>query len=377
MVAGYVGRGGRVQPMMHAWVEYLAPDGTVKLLDASTSSLDANPAPTFALAPSAASVPEAPAADPSAFASPTTPAAGAAPAIAPASNPETTGPIPRDPTEPASPEPIRPPPADAEAPAAAPETPTQTFPTLTSALKVLTVVAVGLIGIGLLVALLQRLLGGRSKGTDVVTRVDPRQDLTQLLLGVLQHPESFPYVPELYERRLLARLRGRAASLAQVLRSARRRLLYVARQEVPLTRRVRLRRGLVLDGKQPEAAAVARALGAVDLEEWRAILERTETSPLLDRLNAFLERQGEPWKVATAPDLPPLRVLELPDFRFVVLSPSAPWLVAASRLATREPDRALFTLLDELAERIGLDDPARARLVSPLALAAVQEAASR
>jgi hypothetical protein len=136
----------------------------------------------------------------------------------------------------------------------------------------------------------------------------------------------------------------------------------------------------VLDTAQVEGRAVAEALGAVDLDAWEALVARSRATPLLDALNAHLRRQGEDWSARIAPGLEPSpMVLRLPapgrSRRLVLLEADEPWLRQAQARRPTRPAAALFAVADHLAAALDLPAGRRARLLAPLARAALREAA--
>jgi hypothetical protein len=141
----------------------------------------------------------------------------------------------------------------------------------------------------------------------------------------------------------------------------------------------------VLDGRRPEGASVAQSLGAVDLDAWDEALARSHSSPLLDTVNEYLRSRGELIQVRLGSAALPSSVLELPARRFglrrthriVLVDEREGWWVEASARAGDRPAQAAFDAIDRVLDRLALADAARARLLSPLACAAVLEAGGR
>lgn len=130
----------------------------------------------------------------------------------------------------------------------------------------------------------------------------------------------------------------------------------------------------VLDERVAEARTVADALGAIDVDDWGALLEEREASPLVRAINQHLEKTGEKWWVVAAENKKKgpqtldfgrlgLRRHRLHGRRAIAIDSSDPWLTDASAAFAHHPKAALFAALDRIAETIDLPIPRRAKLL--------------
>jgi transglutaminase-like putative cysteine protease len=215
-------------------------------------------------------------------------------------------------------------------------------------------------------------------------RLDPGHHPAQLLRSALQRPEAFAHIPAVFDRRLVPCLRGSALSLGEAWERASRGRLFASRSRSPLAVRSSAQTP-VLDGASEEGGLAADALGAVDLDAWDALLERSRSAPLLEAASRHLRRQGEPYALRVASGAGGESLLDLPargalgpgvrGTRVIVLDAADPAWLRANALRERRPRQALFDLLDALADRLRLPDARRARLLAPLAAEALAEAA--
>jgi hypothetical protein len=207
---------------------------------------------------------------------------------------------------------------------------------------------------------------------------DPALDLAALLRGALQRPEAFEAAPAVFHRPLLPLLGGGACSLALAWREAERRRLFVAARPGRLARRARRAGAPVLDGGRPEAAAVAEALAACDLDAQERQLAGSRGDALTAAVNAHLRRRGESWSVRLADVGGPVLV-ELPG-RLLGPAPLQILLLDRqdARLAEvrgRPPAAARLALLEMALGALEMPAARGVRLLAPLAEAALLEAA--
>jgi hypothetical protein len=213
-------------------------------------------------------------------------------------------------------------------------------------------------------------------------------DLAPILRGALERPEAFGDSPAVFRRAVVPTLRGKV-SLSAAWRMASRSRLFVSRRGSGLARRAARRGAMVLDASRAEAASVGESLGAIDLDGWDELLASARSSPLLDAAARAL-RHVEPKLTIAGVDLPAegpsapgpgLVVLDLPDPSIVrrgrmerrVLIERGPWLRTIEENHARRPAEAVFTIIDLLVERFGMDARGR-RLRGSLAGKAMQEA---
>ncbi len=296
LALGYVGFRGTVAPGLHAWVEYRDAAGRPGAVTTDRGWL---------------------AADASAVADPRIELQGS-PAVA-----------------------VLPPPGAAD------PGPPATFPG-----SRLGAAAILLATVGLAVVVLRR-RDRRAPRLDL----DPGGDLAALLGGALRHPEAFSALPAMSHGRFVPLLdRSRAISLARARRLASRHRLFRSGNRSSLAREAARRGVPVIDGGTAEGQILSRALGAIDLDHWSALLERSTDSELCGRINRLLESLGERWRVrrVTGLDRPSIelalenlrlgRRLVLVDFEHDEHAPVRGWLPAY-------PETAAFTALDLILRR--------------------------
>jgi hypothetical protein len=192
----------------------------------------------------------------------------------------------------------------------------------------------------------------------------------------------------LFHRPLVPLVGDRAISLQRARELASRGRLYASRAGTHLARRAARGGASVLDTNTPEGRTVADALGAVDLDRWSQRLDQARTSPLIEAVNRALAKIGEPWSVGLVEriaggvaslDLGPLRARPrgFSGTRAVIIDATAAWVTEAEALFAQSPQRAVFGILDELAERLDLPEERRAPLLAGGAQAALLEAFGR
>ncbi|MEZ4448243.1 MAG: ATP-binding protein [Nannocystaceae bacterium] len=353
LAIGHVGAEGRSRPWYHAWVEYRIGDGPWMIADASGGAADeggpavADDGPGPSVAASEAS--------------------GGAGEPGVRSGASSTGPTPVAVADGAS------------------ATPPSASPRVATASRGLGPYATASASLGLLAALALLILT-LARRTRRSLALEPSQDLTSLLQGVLQHPESFQSLPAVFQRPLIPIARRPPISIedARALASAGR--LFRSRGRSALAEDAIDGGATVLEEHVPEARMVADALGAADLDAWDDLLAGAEVTPLLTAVNQHLAELGEPWLMMAAPgigksartlDLGLLRLRKTPlrGRRVVVVDADDPWLVEAAAARAQAPAAALFAALDRLLDHLDLPADRRGRILAASARLAVAEAA--
>ncbi len=315
LAIGYVGTGGTVSPGLHAWVEYNDGRGSWLAADASAAG-DGADEPHARLASL---------------------------------------------------------PGDAAAAAASPGTPLPESPKAHFA-GGLVVAAVLLLALGSTTVLLRRRRGAPA------VELGPTQDLAALLGGALRHPGAFAGLPAMFHGRFVPLLEHSGAmSLHRARRLARAHRLFRSALGSPLARRAAARGVPVVDAATPEGHALSLALGAIDLDRFSELLERSREPQLCRRLNRQLAEAGAPWRVRDVPGLgEAVTELALEDAglgeRLVLTDLTHAEVEPLIRGAEAGPESAAFTLLDFLAHRCDLSPRARARLLATAARGALAEA---
>lgn len=343
LAVGYTGRAGAVSPWLHAWAEYRKPGEAWAVADASATEAIAVARPGTPVRPSAAAPGNPPNPGAQAEAEPSEPARPGAPETADgpdAPRPEATG-------------------IDEQQRARL-------------SYLALGIVALGLVGLGLV------LVAGRTRRQ---VHLDRSGDLSGLLQGALQKPAAFAHLPFLFTRRLVPLIGGKAISLERAKVLAGQGALYRGRGGAALTLDAVKRGAKVLDETTPEGRVVADTLGASNLDRWTELLAAPVASPILERLNHYLRSQGRRWEVRAVDTLPEsvasldLKALGIARTyeRVIVVDRRNPWLIECERQAHRQPEAALFALLDHVCERAGVAHRERAQLLVEQADRALQE----
>jgi len=374
LAVGFIGTDGRAMPWLHAWVEYQTEDGTWRIADASdraaVPSMPRDPAPTVAVAAGDGGASEpGPAGEP-----PTAPTPAAATATPDAGAPAAA--VTTSPTAPTATEATDAAPSASRAPAwiAWVGELDRRWPWLVRALPLLLLVFAG-----------WTLLGGRMRRA---IKLDDSADLSRLLQGVLQQPGAFGHVAALFHRPLVPLCDGASISLHRARELAARGRLYRTRDRSALAHRAIRSGAAVLDDGTPEGRTVADALGAVDLDRWSALVERSHADAIIAGANAALRERGADWCVRISTDVAGgLAVLDLsaigaripgmPSSRLVVLDERDETLARATQLGRHNVRAATLLVLDHVAGRLGIGEDRRGRLLAAVARAALIETFGR
>jgi hypothetical protein len=378
LAVGFIGSEGRAMPWLHAWVEYQTEDGTWHIADASdrsavpgTATLGDPPiavagvddgggpdGPPFAIAPSGD---------------------GGSTAIVPASVDSVAAPTAASTSE-------RDPQAELVEPGArVPESKPARWISFVGDLDRRWPWLVRALPLVLLAFAAWTFLGGRMRRA---IKLDDSADLSRLLQGVLQQPGAFGHVAALFHRPLVPLCDGGAISLHRARELAARGRLYRTRDRSALAVRAIRSGGAVLDDRKAEGRTVADALGAVDLDRWSALLERSRSDAIVAGANAALRDRGADWCVRVSSDVAGgLAVLDLsaigaripgmPASRLVVLDDRDETLARATQLAQHNVRAAVLLVLDHVAGRLGIGEERRGRLLAAVARAALLETFGR
>lgn len=335
LAVGYLGREGSAEPLLHAWVEYLTASGWA-VTDASIR------------APPVAVGARSKAAPPGAVYSPEENERAAKRQL------ELTDPR----WEPR-----------AFTPAPVPERFQVSLPAVELPRE-----ALGLLGSAPLLGLVFLLLRPRVRRQ---TQLEEDHDVSKLLQGALARPEAFSHVPALFDLPLVPRRGGAPISLGLAYELAACERLYSSDVGAPFTERAVKASAVVIDAMRPEGKVVAEALGAVNLDRWDRLLRQAKIPPLLEKVNEHLRARGERWTLMTSEAVTrEPAVLSVPgskDDRWVVLNGDALWVARAAAAAETRPVRATFEVIDQVALWLRLPSARRARLLAPLARAALHE----
>ena len=140
---------------------------------------------------------------------------------------------------------------------------------------------------------------------------------------------------------------------------------------------------MVIDAELPAGRAVAEALGAVDLDRWQELFDRSQSDDLTARVEEALGSGGQPCRFRVANGVGEETMvldgglLGLGTNRCwaVVDAEGSLWRRALRLVRQRQPARAALWLADSVVRRIGVPGEARGRCLASLAEAALVEQA--
>ncbi len=205
-------------------------------------------------------------------------------------------------------------------------------------------------------------------------------DLSDLLRAAAERPQAFARIRPLFNRRVVPLLERPPISLAQARDGLRRGRLGSGSRTSRLAAAAAGAGGMVIDGGSREGRVVAEALGAVDLDRWQEILERSWIEPLAKRVEEAFDAAGEPCRLRIASQVgQQIAVLDGRAFglgrascRVVIDEESELWK-AVCGLGRRRPARAALLLADSVVDAMGVGSQSRPRCLRALAEAALLE----
>jgi hypothetical protein len=191
----------------------------------------------------------------------------------------------------------------------------------------------------------------------------------------------------LFTRAIVPCVGGKAISVNRARELAASSRLYSTASRPPLARKAVEAKAIVLDATTPEGRTVADSLGAIDLDRWAGWLDRASQSPLTRAVNRTLGQRGEDWCVNLATNMPSsVTVLDIGKLgaklrgstecrgsRIVLVDPTSPGIARAIEMSQRAPKLGALMLLDRLSDRLDLERPRRAALLSRAAKDALTE----
>jgi len=304
LAVGWLGVDGRVQPGLHAWVEFLGEDGVWRVVDASI-------------------------------------------------------PVGREDRQMAAP-PV------AATPAPASRMSRGWMPMI---------VAVLFLSVGLAV-----LLGRRPWRRRL--HVGSETDVPDLLRGAATRPAAFAGIRPLFTRRVVPLLGRPPISLAKAHSESLHGRLCRGSRRARLAAEASTGGGVVIDSDLSVGRAVAESLGAVDLDRWQELLDRSRSDDLTARVEGALGSGRQPCRLRVADGIG--QEMMVLDGGLLGLGANGCWAVVdtegelwreARRLAHRQPARAALWLADSVVHRIGVPHEARGRCLVGLAEAALVERA--
>jgi hypothetical protein len=325
LAIGFVGVGGNAIPGMHAWVEYLAPDGRWHLADASAGG-DGGVAAVD----------------------------GGEGVARPSLSPDQ---------------------AEEVSYKASPELPKW----LTEGYVPVILLAAAVSGL-----LLFGVVAFRRNRMARAFQFNESIDLAELLRGALRQPDAFAHIGTLFSASLVPLLGSRAISLHRARALASRAHLYRSKGHTRLASEASQRGSAVVDAALNEGEAVAELLGASDLDEWDGLLRRSAATDLTEKVETSMRACGEPLKVRVASNpASSLTTLELKALgvgrgrlkRMVVIDEASRLYRAASAAHRERPGLAVLLIADALSHHLDLPERQRARLLSGLAACAIAEEA--
>jgi transglutaminase-like putative cysteine protease len=209
-----------------------------------------------------------------------------------------------------------------------------------------------------------------------------KSDLAGLLSGAALRPKAFARIHPLFARKVVPLLSGRSISLARAQEMMAKGRLAWGRGESKLADRSARAGCAVLDGSSREGLAVAKALGALDLDRWQRILDRSRTDDVTDRVQEALVAGGEPCRVRVAAEVG--EVIAVLDGVPLGLGRRARWVVvdeasdlwrAVQDLADEKIAAAALILGDAIVPRVGATSFGGGRCLAGLAATAIRDQA--
>jgi hypothetical protein len=208
-----------------------------------------------------------------------------------------------------------------------------------------------------------------------------REDIAGLVRAAAVQPEAFAGIHALFRRQVVPVLGGRAISIDRARAVAGRGRLAFGGRECDLALRAAVR-GTVIDRGTAVGAAAGEALGAVDLDDWQALLSRSWKDPVATRVGEVLTGEGEPYRLRIARGVG--EEIAVLDGARVGLSAAGRWLVldhasevwrTVCDLALVLPAAAALLLADSVFDRLSLPQALHDACLAELARAALEEQA--
>jgi hypothetical protein len=211
-------------------------------------------------------------------------------------------------------------------------------------------------------------------------RAGAKSDLAGLLSGAALRPKAFAGVHALFERKVVPLLSGRPISLSRAQEEMRRGRLAWARWQSGLAERAARAGCTVLDGASREGMAVAKALGALDLDRWHSILDRSRSELVTERVEEALRGEGEACRVLVAPEVgEAVAMLDGAPLglgrreRWVVVDEQSDLWLAVQTFEEEKPAVAALVLADVIVPRVSSTPFVEGRCLAVLADAAARD----
>jgi len=212
--------------------------------------------------------------------------------------------------------------------------------------------------------------------------VGSETDVPDLLRGAATRPAAFAGIRPLFTRRVVPLLGRPPISLAKAHSESLHGRLCRGSRRARLAAEASTGGGVVIDSDLSVGRAVAESLGAVDLDRWQELLDRSRSDDLTARVEGALGSGRQPCRLRVADGIG--QEMMVLDGGLLGLGANGCWAVVdtegelwreARRLAHRQPARAALWLADSVVHRIGVPHEARGRCLVGLAEAALVERA--
>jgi hypothetical protein len=137
---------------------------------------------------------------------------------------------------------------------------------------------------------------------------------------------------------------------------------------------------VVLDASSHEGLALGDALGAINLDNWQAVMVRAKPVMILDEIAETLRAAGESWRIVALQDaVEPISALNFARFergvsRLVAIDSMAEPLQSAIAGLQTNPAQAKFELLEWILVHVAVKAAVRRRALSQAAQLAIEEA---
>ena len=143
-----------------------------------------------------------------------------------------------------------------------------------------------LVSAGLVVAL-------RSRRWRRHLHVGSETDVPDLLRGAATRPQAFARIRPLFTRRVVPLLGRSPISLARARSESLHGRLCRGSRRTRLATKASMGGGVVIDAELSAGRAVAEALGAVDLDRWQILLDRSRSADLTSKVEEALASGGQ------------------------------------------------------------------------------------
>jgi len=217
----------------------------------------------------------------------------------------------------------------------------------------------------------------RLRGVRRRIRLGEGVELAALLEGAIRRPEAFGDVRAIEARPLVPLVGGGSMSLSRARSLAAARRLYRSTADGPNPSKNR--RWAVVDATKAEGRVVADLLGAVDVDRWRDLLDRSRETTVTQAVCEAVQAIGERWRLRAVSGMTePLATVETGVLtgsagKVVLVADDGRMFEAAERLHGAAPACAVLLLADAVLNHLPMQVGRRAKILAALARVAGSE----